>query len=403
MSSESNLNNVMFLDTVINDIVIADAMANNPRVVGASPSVPFVVADPGCGKTETLYGSAKEIKWGVLTTHLSTQTIEELTGLPDFIDIKVNEKSVKGTRWSYPDVISQLYDLSQKHEGVFWFMDDFHLASPENQKFCFQLFTDYALKGYAVPDNVHIVLAGNPTAKAGARNMLSAISNRVAFYPTKANLESWMIWAEKNGVHPIIRKFLDAAAYKKFFHQAESIKAWASPRSWVKFSRALTNDENRQGKNLQYNFISYRAEAHVGSEAASKFGTYWKLYSKVDTKLLFDKEIIDIPDRGSQEIYIYVIASAYEYVNRYIQANEANNKKETDRLEDLMAKLINEVVSIQKDMSLVLVKEMSLVPKREDKCWDMLTKPLEKFQKIDNGKYKDLTELIVEMFNQTKS
>jgi len=391
------LNTTMSLKETL-EMLFYDAMRNNPWNPEALPAVPFVVSPPGAGKTKMLEAKVKAVDWAILTVHLSTKTIEEMTGLPQFHKIVVNGEKVEGTRWTFPDMITELMELSEKHKGVILFMDDFHLASPENQKFCFQLFTDYSLKGYDLPRNTHIMLAGNPGARAGAKTMLSAITNRVAFYNVVADFEDWRQWAMKHSINPIITTFLAKKSNLKFFHEDENSKEpWGSPRSWHKFSLALDSSVERTSDNVKLPEVMFRAGGHVGPEGGREFSMYYELYSKIDTSAVFDRKNFKFKT-DSTNMFIFTMAMAYEYIDRYMTHKE--DTKGDKKLKDLIgtfSKLASSVAKADKDMSIVMMKEVAEMANTYDA--GMIVDVLDDVDKNDHT----LFEAVIKMTKEIKS
>ena len=384
------LTNTMSLKKVL-DMLFYDAMENNPRDPKNLTAVPFILGAPGGGKTKMLEGKVEKVNWALLTAHLSTKTIEEMTGLPQFYKMMVNNKPVDGTRWTFPEMITAVTELANNHEGVILFLDDFHLASPENQKFCFQLFTDYSLKGYDLPPNCHIMLAGNPGAKAGAKTMLSAITNRVAFYPVHSDFDDWKNWSMTAGINPIITTFLAKKSNQKFFHEDEnSREPWGSPRSWHKFSLALGSSIKRTNGNIDLDEVMYRANGHVGSEGGREFSMYYELYSKIDTSAVFDKKNFKFKT-DSTNMFIFCMAMAYEYIDRFMAGKDAKDVKVLKDLVDTMSKLSTEIAKADKDMSIVMLKEIAEMANSYDAA--MIVDVLDHIDKHDKPLFESVIKI----------
>lgn len=370
--------------------------SQNPRTHGESTlAVPFLLSKPGAGKTEMLTQLTKDKGWAYLTTHLSTQTIEELTGLPTLKDgIDAEGVAFKGTEWTKPDVVTRLEELARTNKGVVWFMDDFHLASPENQKFCFQLFTDYELKGYKVPKNVHIVLAGNPGIKAGAKTALSAITNRVAFYPVKSDVDDWCEWALTSGVERTVVSFLGKKQYAgKHFHEEEDNKGpWASPRSWVKLAMVIDQLKAQYGNNAD-DLIAYTAQGHVGAESALAFTGYWNVFSKVNTSEIFDQGKLKTYHDTNTNDYIWSMAVTHEYIHRFLAYTDSKEKKKKDRLTEIMSKLIEKVADRDRDTTVLMFKTIADAAKIS-KMFEMIEVPFDHIESRDERVYEDVVSMI---------
>ena len=387
-------------------VIFTQMKSNNPRQEGSARfSVPFVFSKPGAGKTEVIDQECKKINWGQMVTHMPTLSAEELTGLPEFVDVTVQGEKVKGTKWSFPDVISKLWDLSAKHDGVVWFLDDYHLAGPDMQKYCFQLFTDFTLKGYDLPKNCHIILAGNPGSKAGAKQTLSAITNRVTFFPVVSEYEDWKNWALQSGVDPTIISFLGKSQYKnKWFHEEENNKeAWASPRSWTKFSNALQLIKQDGNSSEVDEMVAYLCEGHVGVRAASDFSSYWNVFSKIDTSEIFDKKKIKTAKESGGNEYIWAMAVTHEYINRFSKAFGTKTSGDSEYMGedaetvkdvvDTMTKVLAAVAKEDRDTAVIMLKTVADQVKIT-KNIKILAGPMKAVKKIDAKIYEDLSKLI---------
>jgi len=130
--------------------------------------IPVLMGNPGISKTEQLHQLCEQKNWGLVPVHLALMPIETLSGIPETYE----ENGILKTRWSIPEIIARANDLAKEHEYVILFFDDIHLADKSRQSYFFELATEHKLQGYKLADNVRIVCAGNPTAKAGAKTFL---------------------------------------------------------------------------------------------------------------------------------------------------------------------------------------------------------------------------------------
>lgn len=353
-------NNERPLHDVVEELMF-EFKHRNPRTNATRMAIPYIMGAPGGGKTEKLRHVAETNGWGYKFTHISLKAVEELTGLPQFEEVEVAGKLYTGTKWSLPDEITDLYKLSQKYKnsGVLWILDDFHLAGRDQLNICFELFTEYNLKGYAIPENVHIILSGNPGPMAGAKSSLSAVVNRIAYYPVKTDFKQWKAWAVGNDVHPSVISFLSADNNARYFHEEESNKQpWASPREWTYFSESLKLAQMRSYPNEpnQYD-IGYLAAGRVGNDAAGEFTRYHMLYQKVNTPAIFDGKIKLVLPQGLQDQYILCVACAHEYSRRYTnsKASLEYRKSALDTITKLLELAVNDG---SPDNCIIIMKEI---------------------------------------------
>ena len=309
------------------------------QVNGVDLAIPFLVGNPGMAKTALSKQMCFDSSWGFYSIHFGLIPIEEIGGLPQFHQLNQDEV---GTRWSKPDMLTKLEILSKKHEIVVCLFDDVHVCSQSHFNLMYEIFTERALRGYKFPDNVAFIMAGNPSAKAGAKPIPSAIINRGCYLPVHLDFEDWKRdFALKNRLHGGIVAFLSNTKNEHCFHEAEQVsKPWASPRSWTRFSNLLTSMEEGLGKSLPSRQVLYWGSAHVGEEKASLFSTYYKLFRNINTKDIFDgKQPINVPT-DMQGAYIYMMAMIDEFFNRFIDAHKNKKQNTTGKLIDTLAQLI---------------------------------------------------------------
>jgi len=326
---------------------------------GREVAIPYWKGEPGIAKTALSQKMCLTSGMNFVPTHYGQKPIEEVSGLPQYQDITLNTGEVfKGTRWTMPDILTDLYKIAEdKSKITVWLLDDFHLASPGMMALGYEMFTERKLRGYEIPKNVAILLAGNTSAKAGSKkNLFSAVANRCAIFPVFMDFDYWKKeFAIPNNVNSKILGFLSNPSYRKYVQEEEQLdKPWASYRAWTKFSNILSPLEEIGPISLPD--ILYYTAAHCGDEAASKFAAYYKIYSEVEVEKIFDKKIpVIIPSDMSNQ-YIYMIANISEFNKRY-----SESKKEAKfEVSDIMAEIILSMAKIKIEISIVGLKEIAL-------------------------------------------
>jgi hypothetical protein len=318
---------------------------------GKDIGIPFLAGNPGLGKTAFVELMCKDNGWNLMHMHFALQPIEEVSGLPEFTDITtVDGKKVRGTTWSYPELMSRLEAIADKRDAngnkphTVLFLDDMHLCSPAHFSLGYEIFTERTLRSNKFPDNVSFVLAGNTSSKAGSKTMFSAIVNRCSMYNVHADFNYWKEnYAIPRSVNHKLVSFLSKEQYKKHFHGEEMVnKPWPSPRSWTRFGNILSPLEEAQGKSLSSKDLIFYAQSHVGLAAAADFATYYGIYSKVQVDKVFSgQKKIQIPDNQG-DLYVYIMASINEFFDRFAKENDKkpqNSKvsQEKERIFDILS------------------------------------------------------------------
>jgi hypothetical protein len=309
------------------------------QVNGTDVAIPFLQGPPGVGKTALLSHWANKHNFNLFSSHFALHPIEEIGGIPQFKNIEINGQTHLGTVWSFPDLLTSLWQLDQSKLTIF-FLDDFHLCSIDHLNLGFEMFTKRALRGYNLPPNVAFVLAGNTSSKAGTKVGNSAIIN---IYPVTMDFNYWKTqYAFPNKINYKIISFLSNENYRKYVQMDEQTnKPWGSFRSWTRFSNLLNPLETALSNNIPYSDLLYRAAGHVGDEAASAFTSYYKLYLETEMDKVFDKKkAISVPSDMSGQ-YIYMLSACGEFFNRYSSKSDAYQI-----LGEIMVKIADKSMSI---------------------------------------------------------
>ena len=368
------------------------------QVQGYDVAIPYVAGAPGGGKTASIQGLAESNGFGLVSSHFALKPLEETGGIPQFEKITVDGKEITATEWSFPDIMKVLYLESEKVKQnanpnsnhtpmVIWLLDDIHLCSPVHMALLYELLTERKLREYHLPDNVAIVLAGNHGSnKAGAKNMFSAVINRIVLMPVYTSFTGWRDnFAIPYGVHPAIVSFLKNQEYQAFFHEEEQVETpWCSPRSWTRFSTMLKANESWD-PDFSSDKCLYLAEGHVGKDAASRFLRYYDIFMKFDmANILRNVDTYELP-QNQADVYALAFALTSYYVG------DENRKQ----FMNAVAKLIIKFTESHKEMAIMILKEIINIQKilKQSDHFTLLASEID-------GIVPDLTgKLIDEAFN----
>lgn len=348
------------LEACINDFVLANCVLQcTPEIMlKGGVSIPLLLSKPGAGKTSICQQKVAPLNWGMLTIQPALKPIEEYGGIPKF----KTTKGVLGTVWSIPEVLVELHRLSEIHELIIFFWDDIHLCGPEHLALMQECFTERSIRGYKLPSNVAILLAGNPSHKAGFRSLSSAIINRCVRLPVCSKFEDWKKnFAVQNSIHSSIISFLGHAMYTKYFHEEEQVDdPWASPRQWTRLSNFLCSYEEQTDKMMPTNQMLFYATGHIGKEAASQYMRYYEIFMKFDMKSVFDNSTTFVTPDDELDRYVFVFAALNYITNKY-------NKKTQDLLNDQIVDIISVLLSTDESLGLLLLKELMMVDSKSIK------------------------------------
>lgn len=325
----------------------------------ADVAIPCLVGDAGIGKTASLQKMCHDNDYNLIDIHYGLKPLEDISGLPDFAEtVTINGIEIKNTRWTLPDILGEVWNLSQNGKLTVIFLDDFHAASPGNMALGYEMFTERKLRGYPFPDRSAFVLAANCQGSKDLANTIPApIVNRIAMFPVHVEFSAWKKnFAIPYGVNSKVLSFLSNTKNRKYFQQEEQVnKPWASARAWTKLS-GLINPLEDAMKTIKHQDILYFAEAHVGEEAAAEFTTYYKIFSEVETDKIFNGEIEpEVPHDMSGQ-YVFILANVSEFFNRFLKSSAKDEDKQ--KAIQTIAKIIVKTAQISTEMAVVGSKEL---------------------------------------------
>ncbi len=361
---------------------------------------PYLQGAPGGGKTASLQGLTKGIEFmgktynvDVVSTHFALKPLEETGGIPQFEMVTINNQEKLGTIWSFPDIMKELYILSEKHVDnsgfIIWLLDDMHLCSPAHMAMLYELLTERKLREFEIPKNVAICLAGNTSNKAGAKTMFSAIVNRVFLCPVHTDFNNWKKnFAIPNKVHMGVRSFLENDMYQQFFHEDEQVdNAWGSPRSWTRFASMISvMEQMNDGNPLGSDDILYICSGHVGKTAASEFVSFYKIFNKFDLKSILNNiENFRLPD-SSVDRYALAFAGVNYYINNHKDKNIISN----------FAKLVIKYGQESPELSIMIMKEIINTEKFLG-MKTLYTKVALKIEEFNESIFNDILNEIVDL------
>ncbi|MDD4081873.1 MAG: hypothetical protein PHD05_00665 [Sphaerochaetaceae bacterium] len=383
-----DVQNARALHEVINDVLWNCKL----QIDGIDVGIPFICGAPGGGKTASIHQLSKEYNFGVVSTHLALKPLEETGGIPQFENIIINQKPVLGTIWSFPDIMKVLYEMSElkKDSMVIWFLDDSHLLSPMHMALLYELFTERSLRGYKIPDNCAMVMAGNTSVKSGAKVLFSAIINRCVIMPVYTDFNGWknnFALKEDKKIHPAVLSFLGNTQYQKFFHEEEQVNTpWGSPRSWTRFSNELLVREKITKKIVNTSTCLYLGTGYVGKEGASEFVTYYKVFTEFD--------IVDIV--ANYESYTLPDEIVKKYALSYALTTYYFGKSDRDKITSNVSHLIGLFMKEAPELAVMIIKEIRQFEKSQNKK-NILNKLIFNLQKTEPTLTRNLLKDIVDI------
>lgn len=226
---------------------------------------PYLVGDPGIGKTAIVEKVARDFNMKFFPLHLSYREPTDLLGLPMFIE----KDGVKVTTFVPPSFLH--YD---KNDTVLLFLDELPQGVPTVQNGASQLIHERRVGDVFLPPKTIIVAAGNKsTNRANTFPLGSHLKNRIETMAVHPNPEEWIEdVADPQGLHEAVISYIrrDPGMLIKADPNAES---FPSPRSWTKVGQLLSN------KTRAKDFVEMAImNGELGKEAATMFFAHMAIY-----------------------------------------------------------------------------------------------------------------------------
>lgn len=179
----------------------------------------------GVGKSQLIEEAAKALGIGFIVRDLSLMEPPDLIGLPESKDGR--------TSYAPPSF------LPDNGTGLLAFEElnrsDKYMMAP-----CLQLLTAGTLNDYTLPKGWLCIAAINPSSDGYDTNELDpALVSRFIRIEVEADVKTWVTWAENNGVHYSVIKFVSQTP--DIFVASDS-----NPRSWTYVSDVLKAYEQQR-------------------------------------------------------------------------------------------------------------------------------------------------------------
>jgi hypothetical protein len=245
---------------------------------------PFIQGQPGVGKSAVVADYAKSINAEFVDARLAYYAPQDVQGFPY---LNTNADGSKSMRFSKP---------------AFWpttanpviALEEFNCASKSVQNVALQLLNERRVGEHVLPDDSFVVLLGNRAEdRVNIEKLSSAVVNRIVNIRVRLDLDSWVRWAQNNGIDPLVTSFL---RYRpdllSTFNGAkwDGVSNFASPRTWEKASKIYETSSDRQ---IRHALLT----GALGDGAASEFLGFIGVYEKLPDldAVLLNASAADIP------------------------------------------------------------------------------------------------------------
>ena len=286
------------------------------KATDASGLNPFVVGEPGIGKTCCVHDAKKILgdDWGIFPYRLADCEPSILGGqrIP-------NKEGDRVITWE-PDWHHEIWKLKAQgfDKGIF-FLDEAPEADPMVINVARQLVLGLGVGQYKLPEGWFVVLAGNRVKdKAGAKRLPSHFRDCLVYLYADADLEDTCDHGAVSGWDFKVVSYLRARGGEFYCKNDPLADCNSNPRSWERVSNAL----KLQG--LTGSVLQQIISGIVGESACADFIGFLKIIKDVPEfldldNLIANAETARIPERPDVQ---YALCGALS-----LKANNANMGK----------------------------------------------------------------------------
>jgi hypothetical protein len=239
----------------------------------------FIHGEPGIGKSEIVEQIAAERNMKLTVQMLTQMEATDLRGL-QFVD------DVRKVTVNYPPSWLPTKD----DDPTIIFLDELPSAEPRLQVAAYQLLLSRRIGDFVLDKKHYVCGAGNRVDDgAVVYEMGTALASRLMHIAMMAEPRSWLDWASKHNVHPIVMTFIQLKGHMltRLEDQLKSQNLIGpNPRQWNRVSEVVTSvgTKNR-------NIIEPMVEGLIGKAATKDFFlTVEEMSGLPDPRIILDMD-----------------------------------------------------------------------------------------------------------------
>jgi hypothetical protein len=273
---------------------ILDVLKQAERLYAADVAVHFI-GPPGGGKTSVIRNEIVNILSARYGEQFGCQTsVAPTLDAPDYKGFLIPTKNAAGEPISIftrsPEFPSE--DYLAKHPRGIYLIDELSSAEHLTQKALASVILEKTFGNHTLPSGWRVFIASNRASdRAGALRMLSHIRNRTIEIPLENDALSWAVWAEQNGIHPLIIAWAKSNPTTAFVDEVPNTdRPFSTARSVALAARFLQVGLARdaEGKLIDMelpsdSLVQQGVYGAIGEGAGASLFGYLKVWDKLPT------------------------------------------------------------------------------------------------------------------------
>ena len=265
-------------------------------ILRKSPSaVPFFKGKPGMGKSDACLQVGHNLDISddrILVVHVNNHDVVDFTGVPSVTDDGV----------TIFNPTEMFYNFREGTGAGLIVLEELPQSSMHHQTWAAGFILERKTPTFKLDKDVRFIVTGNRVEdKAGAKQMLTHLSNRMYEFEMETSLDDWCGWAMEHNVDPLGIAFMRL--------RPQLLNDFDPMRSVNPTQRAWTQLFTEVPRELPTDLYMYACEGKVGEGAAAEWVAARSLMSKMPSvdviRLHPDKT--EVPDEPAVK---YAVATA---------------------------------------------------------------------------------------------
>lgn len=310
----------------------------------------YMVGAPGIGKTAIIEQIAKEFNIPVVSFSMTHLNRDNAIGVPVIRKVPFGDHYQDVAEYTVSEIIASVYHVifdSKKDEGIL-FLDEINCVSDTLAPLML-LFLQYKKFGNRqLPPGWVIVTAGNPPEyNKSVQAFDLATMDRLKYISVEPNVDVWMIYARKQGIHGSISAFLES--HKNMFYSVKETdigQEYVTARGWEDLSKALQLYET-----LNLHISLTLIQQYITDRNISElFFRYYNVYADYEKNEYYKILFTENPKSAGIDITELPYENKLALINQLI-SSISNDLIEENRLSHLKEYLTTLVDTINKTYS----------------------------------------------------
>jgi len=275
---------------------ISQVVGITTAILRKSPSaVPFIKGKPGMGKSDACLQIGENLNIPderTLIVHVNNHDVVDFTGVP----------SVTNDGVTIFNPTEMFYNFREGTGAGLIILEELPQSSSHHQTWAAGFLLERSTPTFKLDKDVRFIVTGNRVEdRAGAKQMLTHLTNRMYELEMDTSLDDWCGWAMEHDVDPMGIAFMRL--------RPQLLNDFDSSRSVNPTQRAWTQLFTEVPRDLPTDLYMYACEGKVGEGAAAEWVAARDLMGKMPSvdRIRLAPEKTEVPDEPAVK---YAVATA---------------------------------------------------------------------------------------------